>query len=149
MSFRLKDILPLLHTSPWAFAHSPSSYFFLPNPQTRGEELLLSGRSLWSSVHPQLNQTRTLHLFKPLKAHACSHGFLNRSGGDKNEQRCLHFPLPPFCLSPIFPPTSNTSLTAAGTLRIIVADMHAYVCTLITDGNMISLEEYTGPFNGC
>lgn len=41
-------------------------------------------------------------------------------------------------LSPILPPTANTSLIAAGTSGITVAHM-------ITDGDVLCMEECTGP----
>lgn len=47
------------------------------------------------------------------------------------------------------PPTANTSLVAAGTLGMTVAHMHAHVCKLITDEDVLCWEECTGAFNGC
>lgn len=78
---------------------------FHPTPlQARAGELLLSGRALWSRLHPGLSWTHTSHSLKPLKAHAppCSHGSLKRSGGEKKkkEQSAVCSSLPFVCLHP-------------------------------------------------
>lgn len=106
----IEDILPSLQTSSSsAFAHTPDPYFFPPltPPQARAGELLLSGRALWSLLHPGLSRTHTSHSLKPLKAHApaCSHGSLKRSGGErerekKKEQSAVCSSLPFVCLHP-------------------------------------------------
>ena len=109
MKFRHRAIEHVLPSpcspSPSAFPHS---FFISAQPPQEGAgELLLTGRALWSCVHPRLSRTHTSHSLEPLKAHApaCSHGSLKRSGVDKNEQSAVCSSLClPFVSLPSSPP---------------------------------------------
>lgn len=107
-------------------------------PQARAGELLLSGRALWSRLHPGLSWTHTSHSLKPLKAHApaCSHGSLKRSGGEKKKKSRVLSAVASLLSVSILPPTANTPLIASGTSGITVAHMHARWSLMALFGRM-------------